>query len=75
MRRTPIEADQLRARMIREGYPLGDLTTKENNRMWVTLTQRRRWPQLQQVTGMTDAQLQARVKQISADHFALTGRK
>ena len=75
MRRTPIEADQLRARMIREGYPLGDLTTKENNRMWVTLTQRRRWPQLQQMTGMTDAQLQARVKQISADHFALTGRK
>jgi len=61
--------------MIREGYPLADLTTRENNRIWVTLTQKRRWPQLQRLTGMTDSDLQVRVKAISRQHYGLTGRK
>jgi hypothetical protein len=61
--------------MIREGYPLADLTPRENNRIWVTLTQKRRWSQLQQLTGMTDADLRMRIKEISRQHFTLTGRK
>ena len=61
--------------MIREGYPLVDLTPRENNRIWVTLTQKRRWPQLQGLTGMTDGDLQTRIKAISRQHFDLTGRK
>ena len=74
-RRSPVEADALRARMIAEGYPLGDLTMRENHRIWVSLTQRRRWQHLQWLTGMSDAALAARVKAISHQHYALTERK
>ena len=74
-RRTPAEADDLRARMIREGYPLAGISTKENNRLWVTLTQERRWGHLQRLTGMTAAALRVRIKQINAQHLARTGRK
>ena len=75
VRRTPEQADMLRARMLHEGYPLADLSRKDNDYVWVSLTQRRRWRQLQQVTGLSDGQLDAQVKAISAQHFALTGRK
>ena len=61
--------------MIVEGYPLADLTTRENHRLWVSLTQRRRWPYLQRLTGMSDAELAARVKAISHQHYAMTERK
>ncbi len=61
--------------MVREGYPLPELTPRENNRLWVTLTQRRRWNELLRLVGMTDGTLQARIKEISRQHLAVTGRK
>ena len=61
--------------MVREGYPLAGISTKENNRLWVTLTQERRWEQLQQLTGMSADFLRVRIRQISAQHLAQTGRK
>ncbi|MBA3826413.1 MAG: hypothetical protein H0X24_21240 [Ktedonobacterales bacterium] len=63
-RRTPPEMDALRARMIHEGYPLAGLTRDDMNRVWVSLTEKRRWPQLQDLTGMTEGALAERVKQI-----------
>ncbi len=70
VRRTPEEADRLRARMIREGYPLADLARKENDYFWQTLTQRRRWEQLQALTGMSDEALRARVKEMRRQYQA-----
>jgi hypothetical protein len=49
--------DALRARMVRVGGPLPDLTDAENERVWRSLTSRRRRPQLQALLGMSDAQI------------------
>jgi len=49
--------DALRARMIRVGGPLPDLTDAENDRVWRSLTSRRRRPQLHALLGMSDAQI------------------
>jgi len=56
-RRTWEQMDTLRARMVREGFPLADLTAAENVRVWRSLTARRRRPELQAVLGMTDGQI------------------
>ncbi len=74
-RRTPIQMDELRARMIREGYPLDGLSRKEMDRVWVSLTQKRRWPELQRLTGMEDAQLIERVRQIRKEYQVATGKR
>lgn len=65
VRRSPQEADALRARMVREGYPLADLTPKENERLWMSLTQRRRWDKLQALTGLDDLALRQRVRAVT----------
>jgi hypothetical protein len=75
VRRSPAEADVLRARMLREGYPLRDLTRKENEWVWISLTQGRRWDHLHQLTGMDRAQFRARLRELSAQHVAATGRR
>ena len=49
--------DALRARMVRVGGPLPDLTDAENERVWRSLTSRRRRPQLQALLGMSDAKI------------------
>jgi hypothetical protein len=49
--------DALRARMVQAGEPLPDLTDAENERVWRSLTSRRRRPQLQAILGMPDAQI------------------
>jgi len=56
-RRTWEEMDALRARMVQAGGPLPDLTDAENERVWRSLTSRRRRPQLQTLLGMSDAQI------------------
>jgi hypothetical protein len=75
VRRSPVEMDRLRARMIQAGYPLAELTRKENDRVWQSLTQRRRWPQLVRLTGMSDTDLWERVKAISQQYRATTGKR
>ena len=67
--------DTLRARMIREGYPLGDLPRRDNDRVWQSLTQKRRWPQLAALTGLSEADLWERVKAISKQYQATTGKR
>ena len=67
--------DALRARMIREGYPLAGLSRKDNDRVWVSLSQKRRWPQLQGLTGMSDADLWEQVKAIRRQYQATTGKR
>lgn len=69
-RRTPIQMDELRARMIREGYPMGGLSRDEMNRVWVSLTEKRRWPHLQALTGMDAATLADRVRIIRQQYKA-----
>jgi hypothetical protein len=49
--------DALRARMVRIGGPLPDLTEAENDRVWRSLTSHRRRPQLQALLGMSNAQI------------------
>jgi hypothetical protein len=49
--------DALRARMVQTGGPLPDLTDAENDRVWRSLTSRRRRPQLQALLRMSDAQI------------------
>jgi hypothetical protein len=61
--------------MIREGYPLGDLPRRDNDRVWQSLTQKRRWPQLVALTGMRDAALWERVKVISKQYQVQTGKR
>jgi|GEM_PF-2504050 len=56
-RRTWEKMDALRARMVRVGGPLPDLTEAENERVWRSLTSRRRRPQLQGLLGMSDGQI------------------
>jgi hypothetical protein len=63
-RRTWEEMDALRARMVREGFPLAELTGAENWRVWQSLLTRRRRPQLQALLGMTEQQLEAATAQL-----------
>jgi hypothetical protein len=43
--------------MVQAGGPLPDLTDAENDRVWRSLTSRRRRPQLQSILGMSEAQI------------------
>ncbi|MBA3825461.1 MAG: hypothetical protein H0X24_16375 [Ktedonobacterales bacterium] len=73
-RRTPVQMDELRAQMIREGYPLAGLSRDDMNRVWVSLTEKRRWPQLQALTGMDAAVLAERVR-IIRQQFKAANKK
>jgi hypothetical protein len=53
--------DALRARMLQAGGPLPDLTEAENDRVWRSLTSRRRRSQLQALLGMSDAHIEQKV--------------
>ena len=74
-RRTPEEADQLRARMIREGYPLLDLTPRENEQFWWTLVNQRRRPQLLALLGITYDELHAALDRVRRQRQVTTGRR
>lgn len=73
-RRTPYEADILRARLVREGYPLPDLTLEENERYWVSLVSHRRRAHLRQLLDMTDTQIDAEVARVRTQRL-LAGRR
>jgi hypothetical protein len=53
--------DTLRARMLQAGSPLPDLTDAENERVWRSLTSRRRRPQLQALLGMSDGKIEQKL--------------
>jgi hypothetical protein len=61
---TPEQADQLRARIIREGYPLGDQDRAMNERLRRSLLTQTRRSQLKHLTNMSDAQLEGRLKEL-----------
>jgi large subunit ribosomal protein L10 len=53
--------DTLRARMLQARGPLPDLTAAENDRVWRSLTSRRRRPQLQALLGVSDAAIEQKL--------------
>jgi hypothetical protein len=60
--------------MVRHGHPLPELTSAENERVWRSLTGRRRRPQLQALLGMTDAQIDQALDQIRRERLVLGKR-
>lgn len=74
-RRTPEEMDALRARLIREGFPLTGLSERENIRIWVTITQKRRYAQMKRLLRVNDAAIDERIVCIRQQVFAATGRR
>jgi hypothetical protein len=74
-RRTWEEMDRLRARMVREGFPLPELTATENERVWRSLTGRRRRPQLQALLGISDGQIDQALARMHMARLLLRNRK
>ena len=64
----------LRARLVREGYPLSDLTPEENERYWASLVSGRRRAHLRQLLDMTDAEIDTIIVRLRAQRF-LAGRR
>jgi hypothetical protein len=73
-RRTPEQADVLRAAMLTQGYPLGELSEKENERVFASLVERRRQPQVLTLLHWTPEQYDAAVKQVRRQRQA-TGKQ
>jgi hypothetical protein len=63
-RRSWEEMDALRARMLRHGYPLAELRPAENERVWSSLMQRRRIPQVLALLGWSEGALQQAIQRI-----------
>ena len=59
--------DQLRARMLHEGYPLPDLDQATNGAIWHSLTAGVRRAELQQLTELSEAEIVARLAAIARD--------
>ena len=74
-RRSPEEADAVRARMVREGYPLAGLSTRENEQFWWSLVGRRRRPQLLSLLRMTEAELEHGIERVRRQRRHVTGRR
>jgi hypothetical protein len=67
-RRTWEEMDALRAQMLRHGYPLAELRSAENERVWSSLVQRRRIPQVLKLLGWSEGELQAAIQRARTQH-------
>jgi hypothetical protein len=65
-RRTWEEMDALRAQMLLHGYPLAELRPAENERVWSSLVQRRRIPQVLALLGWSEGELQAALQRVRA---------
>lgn len=61
--------------MIRDGYPLPDLTPRENEQFWWTLVNQRRRPQLLALLGMSDDELRMALNRVRQQRKATTGRR
>jgi hypothetical protein len=67
------QMDALRARMLREGYPLTGLSDKANEAVWYSLAKRTRRAQLAALLGMTPDQVEPAVVEVRKKRRA-TGR-
>jgi hypothetical protein len=74
-RRSPEEADALRARMVRAGYPLAELSARENEQFWWSLVGRRRRPQLLSLLRMTETELERGIERVRRQRRQVTGRR
>ena len=74
-RRSPEEADALRARMVREGYPLASLTARENEQFWWSLVGRRRRPQLLSLLHISETELEHGIERVRRQRRSVTGRR
>jgi hypothetical protein len=76
-RRSPEEADAVRARMVREGYPLAELSARENEQFWWSLVgrRRRRRPQLLALLRMTETELEWGIERVRRQRRQVTGRR
>ena len=74
-RRSPEEADALRARMVREGYPLAELSARENEQFWWSLVGRRRRPHLLPLLRMTQTELERGIERVRRQRRQVTGRR
>jgi hypothetical protein len=75
LRRSPEEADALRACMVRAGYPLAELSARENEQFWWSLVGRRRRPQLLSLLRMTETELERGIECVRRQRRQVTGRR
>jgi hypothetical protein len=61
--------------MVREGYPLADLSARENEQFWWSLVGRRRRPQLLSRLRVTEAELERGIDRVRHQRQRLTGRR
>jgi hypothetical protein len=61
--------------MVREGYPLAELSARENEQFWWSLVGRRRRPQLLKILHMTDARLEHGIDRVRHQRQRTTGRR
>jgi hypothetical protein len=63
-RRSWEEMDALRAKMLLYGYPLAELRSAENERVWSSLVQCRRIPQVLALLGWSEGELQGAIQRV-----------
>jgi hypothetical protein len=61
--------------MVREGYPLTELSARENEQFWWSLVGRRRRSQLLTLLRMTEAELEQGVERVRRQRRRVTGRR
>lgn len=67
--------DALRARMVREGYALGDLDERDRERVWRSLVGGTRRAELLRLLGISDGQLRALIAGLRVERLQQTGRR
>jgi hypothetical protein len=67
--------DQLKARMVREGFPLPDLSPQLNENVWRSLSGRVRRRELQALLGMSDAQIDHAVRDLRGMRTVARGKR
>ena len=73
-RLAPEEMDALKARMVREGYPLLDSSKQGNETIYKSLTRGVRREQVLALVGMTSQQFEPRLQELRRQHYQATGR-
>ena len=73
VRRTPEDMDQVRAQMMRDGYPLPG-SQRGNETVWKSLAGGIRRPQLLALLGMTPESFEERLREVRQQRKQLMGR-
>jgi hypothetical protein len=61
--------------MVREGYPVAELTARENEQFWWSLVGHRRRPQLLALLQMSDRELEHAINRVRRQRRAVSGRR